>query len=102
MPDYFFDEERALAYKINPLSVTIMESEKEGKKAILVHTNVKVTNFKKEKIRRILSEKYPVDQFDKESAKQKFAETILSNFIEGASKISETEYQEIKARIERQ
>ncbi|PKM81781.1 MAG: hypothetical protein CVU88_03740 [Firmicutes bacterium HGW-Firmicutes-13] len=101
MCEYYFDEERALAYKINPITTSLVQNgDKDEQKAILVHTNIKVTNFKKEKIRRILSELYPADQYDFESAKKKFRDTLLFKVISGAKKISEKEYESIKEIVE--
>jgi hypothetical protein len=101
MSYFFFDEERAVAYKINPLvtSVVLSQTTKEPK-AILVQTNVKMTNFKKEKVRRILSEVYPIEQFDAETAKKKFYDTMISQLVGDAREISADEYETIKAKVE--
>ncbi len=101
MSDFFFDEERAVAYKINPLVASIIQNDTTKKpKAILVQTNVKVTNFKKEKVRRILSEVYPIDKYDTETAKKKFNDTLIFKLVGGAKKISAEEYEAIKAKVE--
>lgn len=101
MCDYYFDEKQALAYKISPITTSLIhKDDKDKNKAILVHTNIKITNFKKEKIRRILSELYPANQYDFESAKKKFIDTVLFKVLKDAKKISETEYESIKAIVE--
>lgn len=101
MCEYYFDEDRALAFKINSINSSFVYEEDEAKpKTILVHTNVKVTNFKKEKIRRILSETYPANMYDFESAEKEFSNKMLSKLIHGAKKISEQEYETIKAKVE--
>lgn len=101
MSYFFFDEERAVAYKINPLVASIVHTQKTKEpKAILVQTNVKVTNFRKEKVRRILSEVYPIDQFDTETAKKKFYETLVCKLVGDAKEISAEEYEDIKAKVE--
>ncbi len=101
MCEYYFDEDRALAFKINSINSSFVYDDDEANpKAILVHTNVKVTNFKKEKIRRILSETYPADRYDLESAEKEFSSKLLSKLIHGAKKISEQEYETIKAKVE--
>ena len=101
MSYFFFDDERAVAYKINPLMTSLVQNqETKEPKAILVQTNVKVTNFKKEKVRRILSEVYPIEQYDTESAKQKFYDTLIAKLVGDAREISAEEYEDIKARVE--
>ncbi|UNC91392.1 hypothetical protein [Candidatus Contubernalis alkaliaceticus] len=101
MCEYYFDEDRALAFKINSInSAFVYEEDQNNPKTILVHTNVKVTNFKKEKIRRILSETYPTDMYDFESAEKEFSNKLLAKLIDGAKKISEQEYETIKAKVE--
>ena len=94
---YYYDEDRGIAYKVTPVKVSVVSSET---KSIMVHTDIKVTNLKKEKIRRTLSQMYPSDQYDLDSAKKIFADTMLSRFISGARKISEQEYQNINSRYE--
>ncbi|MBU7007170.1 hypothetical protein [Phosphitispora fastidiosa] len=93
---YYYDEERGIAYKVTPVKASVASSDE----SIVVHTDVKVTNLKKEKIRRTLSQMYPSDQYDLDSAKKIFADTMLSRFISGARKISEQEYQTINSRYE--
>jgi len=101
MSDYFFDEDHGIAYKIDPIAASVVHSGgNETLRKILVHTDVKVTNVKKEKIRRTLSGVYPYDHYDPETAKRSFADTLLSRFIIGARKISEQEYEHIKTRFE--
>ncbi|MBS4023451.1 MAG: hypothetical protein KGZ79_13705 [Dethiobacter sp.] len=101
MCEYYFDDERAIAYKIYPVVSSTLKDEKSGvEKAILVHTNVKATNFKKEKARRPLSEVYPLSHYDKETAVAAFYEKILARVLDGARKISEQEYDLIKNRVE--
>jgi hypothetical protein len=93
---YYYDEDRGIAYKVTPVKASVASSDE----SIVVHTDVKVTNLKKEKIRRTLSQMYPSDQYDLDSAKKIFADTMLSRFISGARKISEQEYQNINSRYE--
>ena len=101
MSDYFFDEDRATAFKIDPLVASVINNkENDTPKVILVQTNVKITNFKKEKVRRILSEVYPIDLYDEETAKAKFQDTLVSRLIGTAKKISAEEYASIKAKVE--
>jgi hypothetical protein len=101
MSDFFFDEERAVAYKINPLVTSIVQNkDTKEPQAILVQTNVKVTNFKKEKVRRILSEVYPIEKYDTEAAEKKFYDTLILNLVGNATKISAEEYEAIKAKVE--
>lgn len=101
MCDYYFDPDRAVAFKVNSINSSLVYDEDKGEPtAILVHANVKITNFKKEKIRRIISELYPTQKYDMDSARKEFSDTLLSRIIEGAQKISEQEYEEIKARVE--
>ncbi len=94
---YYYDEDRGIAYKVTPVKASVASSDAES---IMVHTDVKVTNLKKEKIRRTLSQMYPSDQYDLDSAKKIFTDTMLSRFISGARKISEQEYQSINSRYE--
>jgi hypothetical protein len=101
MSDFFFDEERAVAYKINPLVTSIVQhKDTKEPQAILVQTNVKVTNFKKEKVRRILSEVYPIEKYDTEAAEKKFYDTLILKLVGNATKISAEEYEAIKAKVE--
>ena len=94
---YYYDEDRGIAYKVTPVKVSVVSSET---KSIMVHTDIKVTNLKKEKIRRTLSQVYPTEQYDLDSARKIFSDTLLSRFINGARKISEQEYDTINSRYE--
>lgn len=97
MCDYYFDEDHGTAYKIDPILVTHIRGEgKSSPETILVRTDVKVTNFKKEKVRRTLSEFYPSTKYDLDSAKKSFRDNLLSRFLTGAKKISVKEYETIK------
>lgn len=97
MCDYYFDEDHGIAYKIDPILVSVVRGEgRSGPETILVRTDVKVTNFKKEKVRRTLSEFYPSSKYDLDSAKKFFRDTLLSRFLSGAKKISHQEYTSIK------
>ncbi len=101
MSEYYFDEVHGIAYKINPIMVSVVQGEgKSSSKSILVHTDVKVTNLKKQKVRRTLSEIFPAEKYDLDSAKKKFNETTLAKFISGAKKITEQEYESIKTKFE--
>lgn len=101
MSDFYYDEDLALVYKISPVVASIVENEDARVPTmILVHINVKVTNFKREKVRRTLSEVYPLTQFDLESAKKKFEATILKKLLGNAAAISKDEYDDIKKRVE--
>lgn len=101
MCDYYFDDEHEIAYKIDPISALVVRAEGNNElQEILVKTDVKVTNIKKEKVRRTLSEFFPTDKYDLESAKQVFSEKVLSKLVSGAKRISEQEYQAIKAKFE--
>lgn len=101
MCEYYYDEDRAVAYKIEPVKAAVVQNKKKyDDKSILVHTDVKVTNFKKEKVRRTLSKVYPSDEYDLDTAKKAFVDTTLFQLIASARKISEEEYEEIKARVE--
>jgi len=101
MSDYYYDEDRGVAYKIDPIMTSVVHDEGESNpKGILVHTDVKVTNFKREKIRRTISEFFPSEKYDPDSAKKIFSDILLTKFISGAKKISEEEYQSIKSKFE--
>ncbi|NLZ93308.1 MAG: hypothetical protein GX922_04730 [Firmicutes bacterium] len=101
MNSYYYDEETAMVYKISPITATIVKDEEQKiPTAILVHSNIKVTNFKREKVRRTLSEVYPYDKFNLDAAKKTFTDTILSKLLGNAVAISEEEYNKIKERIE--
>lgn len=101
MCEYYFDEERAVAYKVYPAVVSIIRDEKtDNREMILVHTNIKATNFRKEKIRRTFSKLYSPDEFTPETAREDFIATMLPKLFSGARKISDKEYEDIKARVE--
>jgi hypothetical protein len=101
MCEYYFDDERAIAYKIYPITASAIKDEDSGAdKAILVHTNIKATNFKKEKARRALSDVYPTEKYDRDSAVKAFHESTLTRVLGNARKITEQEYDIIKTRVE--
>lgn len=101
MNGFYYDEELALVYKISPVVASVVQDEDKGvPTAILVHSNVKVTNYKREKVRRTLSEVYSYGQYDIESAKQAFEETVLAKLLGNATPISQEEYENIKKRVE--
>lgn len=101
MSRFFFDEELAVVYKIGPVVATVVEEEDKGTpKAILVHTNVKVTNFKREKVRRTLSEVYPFGDYTEDTAMAKFEKTVLAKLLGNATPIAQDEYERIKKRVE--
>ncbi len=101
MCEYYFDDERAVAYKIYPIVTSTIKDDNTGAdKAILVHTNIKATNFKKEKARRPVSELFPVEQYNEDKARKTFHEKTLVRVLGKARKISEQEYDSIKSRVE--
>jgi len=101
MSDYYYDEDHGIAYKVDSIVTSVVHAGgQDSPEKILVLTDVKVTNMKKEKVRRTLSRMYPSDLYNSETAKQQFSDTLLSQFIDGSRKISEEEYQSIKARFE--
>lgn len=101
MSRFYYDEELALVYKISPVVASIVEDEdQEVPTAILVHTNVKVTNFRREKVRRTLSQIYPYQEYDMDQAKQEFEDTVLAKLLGKATPISQDEYDRIKKRVE--
>jgi hypothetical protein len=101
MSRFYYDEELALVYKISPVVASIVEDEDQGvPTAILVHTNVKVTNFRREKVRRTLSQIYPLSEYDMERAKQEFEDTVLAKLLGKATSIPQDEYDRIKKRVE--
>ncbi|MDW7649755.1 MAG: hypothetical protein SCK29_01270 [Bacillota bacterium] len=101
MSRFYYDEDLAVVYKISPVVASVVEDEDQGNpKAILVHTNVKVTNFRREKIRRTLSEVYPYSDYDKETAIEKFEKTVLARLLGSATPIPQDEYDRIKKRVE--
>ncbi|PKM80272.1 MAG: hypothetical protein CVU89_14345 [Firmicutes bacterium HGW-Firmicutes-14] len=101
MCNYYFDEDHGIAYKVKPVTVSMVNADEQSSlMSILVHTDVKVTNLKKEKIRRTLSQVYPTNEYDLDAARQVFSDTLLARFISGARRISEQEYERINARFE--
>lgn len=103
MSSFYYDEDLALVYKIGPVVASIVEhEEKGGNPEILVHTNVKVTNFRREKIRRTLSEVYAVSKYDMETATEEFKEKVLAKLLGAAKPIPQDEYDRIKKRVEPQ
>lgn len=101
MSRFYYDEELATVYKISPVVATAVEKESEGSPAtILVHANVKITNFRREKIRRTLSEVYQFGEYDLDTAKVEFEKRVLGKFIGQAAPISQDEYDKIKRRVE--
>lgn len=96
MCDYYFDEDHGIAYKIDPVNASIVGGGEGSPTEILVHTDVKVTNIKKEKIRRTLARSFSGTQYDLDSAKKIFAENLIRRLIHGAKPISKEEYQKIK------
>lgn len=99
MSNFYYDEEHGVAYKVDPVITSLIPGQ-EDEGMIVVQTDVKVTNFKKEKIRRTLIEAYPVGEYDEDSAKEKFIGSMLRSFMQGAKKIPEDEYLNIKSRYE--
>lgn len=98
---YYYDEDHGIAYKIDPIVTSLVWDEEDcspGK--ILVHTDVKVTNIKREKVRRTLSEFYPSAQYDLDTARREFSDTHLNKLIDGAKEISEQEYLFLKEKFE--
>ncbi|MCR3923524.1 MAG: hypothetical protein NUK65_13595 [Firmicutes bacterium] len=101
MSSFYYDEDLAMVYKISPVVASVVEDEdKKVPTAILVHANIKVTNFKREKVRRTLSEVYPRDRYDLESAKEAFVDNVLGKVLGKATVISQEEYDNIKKRVE--
>jgi len=101
MCEYYFDEDHGVAYKVNPVQASVVNSVGGSNAAsILVLTDVKVTNMKKEKVRRTLSQVYPTETYDLDQAKRVFADTMVSRFVSGARRISEQEYQTINSKYE--
>ncbi|HHX75099.1 MAG TPA: hypothetical protein GX699_09375 [Firmicutes bacterium] len=101
MNKYYYDEDLALVYKISPVVASVVESVNENMPAtILVHADIKVTNFKREKIRRTISEVYPANRYNPDSAKKIFKDTILPQVLGNAVAISKEEYDALKMRLE--
>lgn len=97
---YYFDEDHGIAYKIDPIATSIVQEGASNPGKIIVHTDIKVTNIRREKIRRTISEMYPTDQYDLDSARKLFSDKLLSKIVDGAKEISEQEYEYIKSRYE--
>ena len=100
MCEYYFDEDHGVAYKIDPVNASLVGGANGNPTEIMVHTDVKVTNIKKEKVRRTLAESYAINQYDLDSAKKVFVHRLVSKLINGAKQISEEQYQEIKQKYE--
>ncbi|MCL5981417.1 MAG: hypothetical protein M1571_02650 [Firmicutes bacterium] len=96
MNDFYYDEERATAYKVSEPEVSVVP----GGESLLVHVNLKATNYKKEKVRRTVSEMYPADRFTPDSAKAAFIGNVLPRVLGSATRISREEYDRIKERVE--
>lgn len=97
---YYFDEDQGIAYKIDPIATSMVQSGTSNPGKILVHTDIKVTNIRREKVRRTVSELYPSEQYDSDSARKLFSDTLLSKIVGGAKQISEQEYESIKSKYE--
>jgi hypothetical protein len=97
---YYYDDERAVAYKIYPVITSAVKDGAGEEMAVLVHTNIKMTNFRKEKARRTVSEIYPLTHYSYESAREAFFEMLRGKLLKGAREISEREYDQIKTRVE--
>ncbi|NLN06389.1 MAG: hypothetical protein GX167_02075 [Firmicutes bacterium] len=101
MHKYYYDEDLALVFKISPVVASVVENDDTGAPAtILVHADIKVTNFKREKVRRTISEVYPADRYNPDSAKKVFTATVLQQVLGNAVAISEEEYDALKMRLE--
>lgn len=101
MSQFYYDDELAMVYKIGP--VVASEVKKKGEdapSAILVYTDIKITNFRREKIRRTLSEVYPLPDYNYETAKKAFIDNVLSKFLGDAVPISEEKYAALEKRLE--
>ncbi len=101
MNKFFYDEDLAVLYKISPVVATLIEKEDEGAPTeILVHTNVKITNFKREKVRRTISEVYPSSEYGLDLAKKTFEDKVLARLVGKTTPIEQDEYDRIKRRLE--
>ncbi|NLM46911.1 MAG: hypothetical protein GX200_08940 [Firmicutes bacterium] len=101
MHKYYYDEDLALVFKISPVVASVVENDDTGAPAaILVHADIKVTNFKREKVRRTISEVYPADRYNPDSAKKVFTDTVLQQVLGNAVAISKEEYEALKMRLE--
>lgn len=99
MNHYYYDDQHGVAYKVDPIITSFIQGQEDAG-MIVVQTDVKVTNLKKEKIRRTLMETYPVEVYDEKAAKEEFLNSRLMTFINGAKVIAENEYENIKSRYE--
>ncbi|MDT3700149.1 MAG: hypothetical protein RO469_12060 [Thermincola sp.] len=97
---YYFDEDHEIAYKIDPIATSVIKDGASNPGKILVHTDIKVTNIRREKVRRTISELYPSDKYDHDAARKLFCDMVLSRIVGRAKEISEQEYQSIKLRYE--
>lgn len=97
---YYFDEDQGIAYKIDPIATSVVKDGSSNPGKILVHTDIKVTNIRREKVRRTISELYRTDQYDLDSARRLFSDTLLSKLVGKAKEISEKEYESIKSKFE--
>ena len=56
MSGYYYNEELAVVYKVGPVAASLVKDKNEnGQEVILVHTTIKMTNFKRS---RTISEVY--------------------------------------------
>lgn len=99
---YYFDEDQGIAYKIDPIATSMVQDGSSNPGKILVHTDIKVTNIRREKVRRTISELYPTDKYDFDSARRLFSDTLLHKLklVGKAKEISEQEYESIKSKFE--
>jgi len=78
---YLYDEDHGIAYKIDPIATSMIKDGVKNQGKIFVHTDIKVTNIRREKVRRTISELYPTDRYDLDSARKLFSDTVLSKII---------------------
>ena len=101
MSQFYYDNDLAMVYKVGPVVASeVKQKKQDAPTAILVYTDVKITNFRREKIRRTLSEVYPLTDYDFETAKKEFTDNVLSRFLGDAVPISEEKYAALKKRLE--
>ena len=101
MSGYYYNEELAVVYKVGPVAASLVKDKNEnGQEVILVHTTIKMTNFKREKVRRTISEVYSTADYDEETAKKDFIDRILPRVLGKAAAISEKEYKSLEKRLE--
>jgi len=101
MSRFYYDNEMAMVYKIGPVVASeVKKKDQDIPTAILVYTDIKITNFRREKIRRTLSEVYPLPDYDLETAKKAFIDNVLSRFLGEAEPISEEKYAALEKRLE--